>query len=64
MGQSLSVALHSIRSEIKRFRRKRQAHEESGNEETKGILEASSGGTAVVVAFQEQDAPLVDPPYL
>ena len=64
MGQSLSVALHSIRSEIKRFRRRRQAHEESENEDTKGILEASSGGTGVVVAFEEHDTPLVDPPFL
>lgn len=64
MGQSLSVALHSIRSEIKRYRRRKQSHEDSGNEEAKGILEASSGGTAVVVAFEEHDTPLVDPPYL
>ena len=63
MGQSLSVALHSIRSEFKRYRRRRQAHDES-NEESQGILEASRGGTPVVVAFEEQDAPLVDPPFL
>jgi len=60
MGQSLSVALKSLRMELKRLQRRRSA--EVRQEEHQNILVAS-GSTSCAVAFEE-DRPLVDPPFL
>jgi len=61
MGQSMFVALKSLRIEIKRIRRRRSA--EARQEEHQNIL-AASGSTSCAVAFEEDDRPLVDPPFL
>ena len=62
MGQSLSVALKSIRLELKRFQR-RQNSQKNNKEEHQSILAASSS-TSCAVAFEDPDAPIVDPPFL
>lgn len=59
MGQSFSVALKSIRMEFKRF--KRRQHSETNIEEHQSILAASK---SCAVAFEDPDAPIVDPPFL
>jgi len=62
MGQSMFVALKSLRIEIKRIHRRRSA-EARQKEEHQNIL-AASGSTSCAVAFEEDDRPLVDPPFL
>ena len=61
MGQSFSVALKSIRLELKRFQRRQNSETNKG--EHQSILAASSS-TSCAVAFEEPDAPIVDPPFL
>lgn len=56
MGQSLTVALKSVRMEIKRMQRRRAAHARQ-NEEHVSILQSP------VVAFEEGNH-LPDPPFL
>ena len=59
MGQSFSVAFKSIRLELKRL--KRRQHSKTNKEEHQSILAASK---SCAVAFEDPDAPIVDPPFL
>tara|TARA_B110000483_G_C18091369_1_gene502106 strand:- start:902 stop:1090 length:189 start_codon:yes stop_codon:yes gene_type:complete len=62
MGQSLTVALKSIRVEIDRFRRKRNPEvQQRAKQETENILAAS--GICVGIE-QSEEAFIPDPPFL
>tara|TARA_B100001093_G_C26011950_1_gene670131 strand:- start:228 stop:419 length:192 start_codon:yes stop_codon:yes gene_type:complete len=63
MGQSLTVALKSIRVEIDRFRRKRTPEvQQRAKQETEHILAAS--GICVGIQQEPDEALMPDPPYL
>jgi len=60
MGQSVTVAFKSLQLEFKRFQRKHSAQKQ---QEHQSILTASRD-ISCAVAFEENDNPLVDPPFL